>query len=145
MPKTIAELLNWQSLRRQPSFVGPADTIGGPQNVTSQFPGTAPGLLIPGNILDIYNRPTLQNSNNSWSTTSSMSFKDNQGREVLIPTVINGTRLSPLAAWNVYRKTGRHLGIFDNPQNADAYAQALHMSQQEIDKWVPGSRRYQSR
>jgi hypothetical protein len=56
-----------------------------------------------------------------------MSFEDN-GREILIPTVAHdGSRLlSEEEAIDQYRTTGRHLGIFDNPRNATAYAVQLH-------------------
>lgn len=86
------------------------------------------GLIEPGNIKDLYNRPILYNPDGTWSTTSSMSF-DEDGREVLIPTVVNGKRLTDEQAIQYYRRTGQHLGKFDSPENADTYATALHNSQ----------------
>jgi len=59
-----------------------------------------------------------------------MSFEED-GREVLIPTVINGKRLTENQAIQYYRKTGQHLGKFDSPKNADAYAVDLHNRQAE--------------
>lgn len=91
-----------------------------------------PGLLTKGNIHDLYTRPVLKNPDGSTSTTSSMSFQDDYGKEVLIPTVVDGKRLSNDDAIAHYQKTGQHLGIFDTPDQADAYAESLHESQQAM-------------
>ncbi len=71
-----------------------------------------------------------------------MSFGDDKGREVLVPTVVNGKFLTPdgkkppegsaaektmfKRAQQHYEQTGEHLGIFDSPEHADTYAQAVH-------------------
>ncbi len=86
------------------------------------------GLLVKGNITNLYDRKVLHNPDGSYSTTSSMSIGTDAG-EVLIPTVIDGVRLSNKDAIAHYRQTGEHLGIFDSPAHADAYAKALHESQ----------------
>lgn len=100
----------------------------------------AKGMLVPGNIGDLYRRPVLNNPDGSYSTTSSASFKMD-GKEILIPTVVNGKRLvdtkydpDDIRHWKPaldhYDATGEHLGHFDTPENADAYAQLLHKSQE---------------
>jgi len=59
-----------------------------------------------------------------------MSFTDDSGRNVLIPTVIAGRGIvPPEQAVQYYYQTGEHLGVFDTPDNADAYARALHEQQ----------------
>jgi GGDEF domain-containing protein/2'-5' RNA ligase len=99
------------------------------------------GLVAPGN-LPIWNRPVVQNPDGTRSTEYSTSFQDDQGHEVLVPTVVNGRFLttdgkkppegSPeekamfKAAWQHYLKTGENLGKFDSPASADLYAGALH-------------------
>lgn len=85
------------------------------------------GMKTPGN-LDPWNRPVLQNPDGSYSTTSSMSVGTDQG-EVLIPTVVNGERLTNEQAIEHFRQTGEHLGVFDTAEHADAYATALHNAQ----------------
>jgi hypothetical protein len=99
------------------------------------------GMVEPGN-LDIRNRPTIQNADGSHSSEYSVSFEDDKGREVLVPTIVDGKFLTPDGkkppegsaeekamfnrAWQHYQQTGENLGKFDNPENADAYAQILH-------------------
>lgn len=89
----------------------------------------APGLVVPGNI-NIHRRPTVKNRDGSISTVRSASFEDEKGRNVLIPTVIEGRGVVPIdEAIKYYQQTGEHLGMFDTPDNADAYAQGLHEQQ----------------
>jgi hypothetical protein len=89
----------------------------------------APGLIAPGNI-NIHQRPVVRNADGSISTVRSASFEDDDGRNVLIPTVIGGRGVVPVdEAIKHYRQTGQHLGIFDSEENATAYAKSLHEQQ----------------
>ncbi|ESZ56643.1 hypothetical protein [Mesorhizobium sp. L103C131B0] len=92
--------------------------------------GDFPGLVTPGNI-DLSKRPIVKNADGTISTVRSMSFADREGGpEILIPTVSpDGKILSNGEAIDLYHKTGQHLGIFDNPDNATRYAESLHESQ----------------
>jgi hypothetical protein len=83
--------------------------------------------LVKGTI-DIDNRKILRNPDGSVSTESSISIGTDQG-EVLIPTVINGVRVSEEEAIQHYRKTGEHLGIFKDIKSANEYADQLHNRQ----------------
>ncbi len=78
--------------------------------------------------LDPFNRPTLKNPDGTTSTTSSISIGTDKG-EVLIPTVVDGKRLSNAEAIEHYKKTGQHFGIFATPDDADAFAVNLHNMQ----------------
>jgi len=88
---------------------------------------SAPGMVRPGNI-DPWNRPSMRNPDGSYSTTSSISVGTDKG-EVLIPTVINGKRLSNEAAIDHFKKTGENFGVFKTPKAADDYAEKLHNAQ----------------
>jgi hypothetical protein len=107
------------------------------------------GLIAPGN-LPIWNRPVVQNADGTHSTELSIGIGDEQGHEVLIPTIVDGKFLTPdgkmpsgpmpkegqapSPEWKAlfdaavahYRQTGQHLGIFDNPADASVYSNALH-------------------
>ncbi|MCU1301738.1 MAG: hypothetical protein JWQ87_2022 [Candidatus Sulfotelmatobacter sp.] len=102
--------------------------------------GKPKGLVEPGNI-DLSNRPVIQNADGRHSSEYSASFGTDKG-EVLVPTVVNGKFLTPdgkkppegsdaekamfHAALQHYEQTGEHMGIFDTPENADAYARQVH-------------------
>jgi hypothetical protein len=94
------------------------------------------GLITPGNI-DLLHRPVVKNEDGSISTVRSMSTEIG-GKEILLPTVSeDGKILSDDEAVKQYLKTGKHLGIFDNPDHATSYAQNLHKSQEKL--YVPQS------
>jgi hypothetical protein len=89
------------------------------------------GIMGLGNI-DLENRPVVHNPDGTISTVRSMSANFGDG-EVLMPTVSDdGRLLSNDEAVNLYRQTGQHLGIFDTPENASAYAEALHNAQAKM-------------
>lgn len=89
------------------------------------------GLLTAGNI-DVMHRPVVQNPDGTVSTVRSMSIGTDKG-EVLIPTVSDdGKVLAPQAAIDLYRQTGRNLGVFDSPASATTYAQSLHQQQADL-------------
>lgn len=96
-----------------------------------QTPFIAPDLE-QGNI-DLSYRKELPNPNGSHSTISSMSFgfTDENGKPftALIPTVVNGKRLSPQQALDYFQKTGQHLGKFSNKDAADTYGKMLSVKQ----------------
>lgn len=87
-----------------------------------------------GNI-DLYDRPQYRNANGSISTVDSTSYNID-GQEVLLPTVWNRNG-TPYHSQNDeeilqrYRDTGEYLGKFSTVEEANDYAEKLHLEQQE--------------
>lgn len=98
------------------------------------------GLKMAGNI-DLTTRPWARNKDGSISTVLSTSYTLDDGSMVLLPRVKSrggsyanvGDILTPKQAWEEFKKTGQHLGIFKSTADADAYAQQLHLQQ---ERWV---------
>lgn len=100
-------------------------SVNAPPMFRPQQPYVSRGLRQPGNV-DLYAQPEVKNPNGSISTVDSFSVNFD-GKEYLLPTVTpDGRHLSPEDAIREFQKTGRHLGVFDSPDNATAYAKHLH-------------------
>lgn len=87
-----------------------------------------------GNI-DLYDRSQYRNANGSISTVDSTSYNID-GQEVLLPTVWNrnGTPYHSSNDEEIlqrYRDTGEYLGKFSTVEEANDYAEKLHLEQQE--------------
>lgn len=111
-----------------------SDTASGSRRATVNPYGGDPkstkGMVTQGNI-NLFNRPSVKNEDGTISTVRTISIGTDAG-EVLIPTVSDdGKLLSDDAAIALYEKTGKHLGIFDNPDDATAYAEKLHDQQDQ--------------
>ncbi len=86
-----------------------------------------------GNI-DLNSRPVVTNADGSISTVRSISITDDNGKVILIPTVIKdssgtGKVVSNDEAVKHYYDTGEYLGKFNSEDEADKYAQQLHEDQ----------------
>lgn len=81
----------------------------------------------PGNI-DTASLPAVRNPDGSVSTVRTISIQVD-GREVLIPTVIDGKVVSNEEAIKAYRATGRNFGSFADVASANAYAEQLHQAE----------------
>jgi hypothetical protein len=112
-----------------------------PQGSTQYTVGEKPQGIVEEGNLPIWNRPTVQNSDGKHSTEYSTSMEED-GKEVLVPTVVNGKFLTPdgkkpkegspeekamfKSAWQHYKDTGENLGKFKSAKDANAYADTLH-------------------
>ena len=85
-----------------------------------------------GNI-DLNNRIVVENPDGTISTERSFSTEFD-GKEVLLPTVINGEIWDEEDAIDYYLETGEYLGIFDTVAEAEDYAERLH----ERQEWFYG-------
>lgn len=88
---------------------------------------TAPGMVAAGN-LDPWHRPVLHNDDGGYSTTSSISIGTEKG-ETVIPTVVDGKRLSEADAIAHFKKTGENFGSFKTIDEANKFATDLHNAQ----------------
>lgn len=105
-----------------------------------------------GNI-DLYNRPQYMGIDDEYEqdavteTVRSMAQQDESGRWILVPTIDwdeHGMprEMSNGEAWDHYLDTGEYLGIFETLEEADDYAERLHLQQAAIytdyDNFVNG-------
>lgn len=125
------------------------------------------GMLSEGNI-NLNERPIVHNADGSISSEYSMSSGDEYGHESLYPSIANGKWLTPSgmmpankqesdqlvgyrdangsyhpgSAQRYSENTGQNMGIFDNPDDADAYANAVHERPMQFsDPWGPNRMR----
>ena len=101
-----------------------------PDRRATDLPGIAPGMRAPGTI-DVTRQPRLKNPDGTVSTVESFSIGTDEG-EVLLPMIRpDGYRFgSQEEAKEAYRRGEiGHLGIFDTPENATAYAKQLSARQ----------------
>lgn len=80
--------------------------------------------VVEGNI-DLENRPKVWNDKGQYETVKTIT-REFDGKTVLLPTIINGKEVSVKKATDHYLKTGEHLGIFKNREEADKYDKQLH-------------------
>lgn len=97
------------------------------------LPSTTPAqdkAVIRGNI-DLTRRPHVQLDTGEVATVRSMSYQEDDGLEYLVPTVSDDGRImSNNEAIDTFRKTGKFLGAYRNPDEATAAAEEIHLDQE---------------
>ena len=101
-----------------------------PAKIAPAPPGKPAGLVAPGNI-DLAHRPIYKQPNGQISTVNSMGIEED-GKQILIPTIVDGKQVSKKEAIQHYHDTGENLGKFDTVANATQYAQDLHKAQADF-------------
>ena len=114
------DLNPWEDLRniyakpiRQPKTQNDVD----PQAISQ-------GLVEPGNI-PLKGRPLIDLGDGRVGSEYSIGIEEN-GKEVLIPTIYDGERHSAAEAVQHYRETGQHLGKYSSIEAANQAAQIIH-------------------
>jgi len=101
------------------------------KDTSTDFTGAKSADLIREGNIDLTKRPVVKNKDGSISTVRSMSFEED-GMQILIPTVVGDKVVSDKAAIDHYHKTGEHLGMFSSVKAANAYAKKLHEEQDRM-------------
>lgn len=93
------------------------------------LPGAMAEPIVEGNI-DLDSRIVVFNEDGTFSTEISFSVEID-GLEVLLPLIVNGKLVSEEEAINHFFETGEHLGMFSSVEEAEKYAEELHLRQEE--------------
>ena len=124
MPNTLQAILQALAGRTQTPQLPPSPAMF-KRPVPPEFLDYLLGLLEHGNI-DLFAQPEVANPAGGKSTVYSVGINFD-GREHLLPQVTpDGRLLDVEGAIREFKRTGRHLGIFDTPENATSYAKQLH-------------------
>lgn len=86
-------------------------------------------VVEPGNI-DVSQIRPVQNADGTVSTVQSITIEQD-GTFYVIPSVIDGKVVSNDEAVSAFDRTRKHLGGFATQQDADAFAEALHKSEEQ--------------
>ena len=105
-------------------------TVQGGTGERVQEPNDEIGQFGKGNI-DLWNRPVVTNADGTVSTIRSISIEED-GKTILIPTVVDGKVVSDEEAVQHYDETGEMLGEFNSEKEAQDYADKLHDQQERL-------------
>lgn len=95
--------------------------------------------VVEGNI-DLENLPKVWNKQGGYETVKTIA-REFDGKTVLLPTIINGKQVSDKDATEHYIKTGEHLGVFKNKEDAEKYDKQLH----ERMGWLGESNKWETK
>lgn len=85
-----------------------------------------PGIVEVGNV-NLIDRPGLPGiEKGAWGNIFTGTHELEGGKIALLPHIVNGVKLSGKEAFDHYKKTGEHAGIFESEASADAFDKQLH-------------------
>jgi len=110
-------------------------------------PQSGIGMLVPGNT-DLTRRPlvihsaTKENPEGGVSTIYSYTIKTPDNKWLVVPGVTKEGRMlkSEDEAFDYYRQTGEHLGLFNTLKNSDIHANLLHEKAGAFQRWKNGGK-----
>lgn len=114
------ELIRRDIEQRNP-LTPPAQQFSG--EPATDVPQQLEGQLTPGNI-DLNTRPVVMTEDGRPATVRSISIEED-GKHILIPTVVGGAIVSNDEAVAHYRATGENLGSFATSEQADKAGKAI--------------------
>jgi len=94
------------------------------QQIANTFGSPMPAGQVKRGNINLF-RPSIPNPEGGDSTVLSASFGID-GQQVLLPLADEGRFFNADEAVEKYRRTGQHLGVFETPEAANAYADRLH-------------------
>lgn len=90
-------------------------------------PSEGPQPVVPGNI-NLLTRPKVAMPDGGYATVRSINLSED-GKHILIPTVVNGKMVSNDEAIVHYHKTGEHMGIYGSDNEAVLAGQLIDASE----------------
>lgn len=85
-----------------------------------------PGIVEVGNV-NLYDRPGLPSpEKGGYGNIFTGTHEIEGGKIALLPHIVNGIKLSGKEAFEHFKRTGEHAGIFNSREAADAFDKQLH-------------------
>lgn len=124
--KKLAEIMSYLTKAAKPkSKEGVRDAVANADNV-----GIDSDTISQGNI-DLNDRPNVRRENGKISTVDSIGIEQD-GKHYVIPQISDdGKVLTSKEAIDLFRKTGKHLGVFKTQKAADKFAKELHEKEEK--------------
>ena len=90
--------------------------------------------------LEKENRPEVPLKEGGIGTIYSAGFKEEDGVSRVVPTIVDGKQLDPRDAYDISRRTGRHLGRYSSSEMAAQAAQEMHLDEERRGKELARAR-----
>ena len=90
--------------------------------------------------LEKENRPEVPLKEGGIGTIYSAGFEEEDGVSRVVPTIVDGKQLEPRDAYDISRRTGRHLGRYSSSEMAAQAAQEMHLDEERRGKELARAR-----